>query len=58
MTDNNFEFPTVEDVNNVADQPAENVRNMFTQRGQVGLVKRNILMEKVAAFLLENAKIG
>ncbi|MBQ8195040.1 MAG: carbohydrate ABC transporter permease [Oscillospiraceae bacterium] len=25
VTENNFEFPTVEDVNNVADQPAENV---------------------------------
>ena len=28
VTDNNFEFPTVEDVNNVADQPAENVTSV------------------------------
>ena len=47
-----------ENLSKIYNQPAENVKNMFTQRGQVGLVKRNILMEKVAAFLLENAKIG
>ena len=47
-----------ENLSKMYNQPADVVRNMFTQRGQVSLVKRNILMEKVAAFLLENAKIG
>ena len=57
VTDEDLEAE-FENLSKIYNQPAENVKNMFTQRGQVGLVKRNILMEKVAAFLLENAKIG
>ena len=48
----------LENMSKMYNQPAENLRNMFTARGQMGLIKRNLLMEKVAAFLLENAKIG
>ncbi|MBR6756080.1 MAG: trigger factor [Peptococcaceae bacterium] len=39
-------------------QPVDQVKQMFTARGQLGLIKRNILLEKVTDFLLENAKIG
>lgn len=39
-------------------QPVDQIKQMFTMRGQVGLIKRNILLEKVTDFLLENAKIG
>lgn len=39
-------------------QPVETVKEVFNMRGQVGLIKRNLLLEKVSDFLLENAKIG
>ena len=39
-------------------QPVETIREVFAMRGQVGAIKRNLLLEKVADFLLENAKIG
>ena len=39
-------------------QPVETIREVFAMRGQVGAIKRNLLLEKVANFLLENAKIG
>lgn len=39
-------------------QPVETIKEVFTMRGQVGLIKRNLLLEKVSEFLLENAKIG
>ncbi len=48
----------LENMSKMYNQPAETLRNMFTAKGQMGLIKRNLLMEKVAAFLLENAKIG
>ena len=38
-------------------QPVETVKEVFNMRGQVGLIKRNLLLEKVSDFLLENAKI-
>ena len=47
--------------NNMAEmykQPVETIKEVFTMRGQVGLIKRNLLMEKVSDFLVENAKIG
>lgn len=39
-------------------QPVETIKEVFSMRGQVGLIKRNLLLEKVSDFLLENAKIG
>ena len=39
-------------------QPVETVKEVFNMRGQVGLIKRNLMLEKVSDFLLENAKIG
>lgn len=39
-------------------QPVESVKEVFAMRGQVGLIRRNLLLEKIADFLLENAKIG
>ncbi len=39
-------------------QPVENIKEVFAMRGQVGMIKRNLLLEKVSDFLLENAKIG
>ena len=39
-------------------QPVENVRNMFNAQGQTMMVKRNLLLDKVADFLIANAKIG
>ena len=39
-------------------QPVETIKEVFAMRGQVGAIKRNLLLEKVANFLLENAKIG
>ncbi len=39
-------------------QPVETIKEVFNMRGQVGLIKRNLLLEKVSEFLLENAKIG
>ena len=39
-------------------QPIETIKEVFTMRGQQHLIKRNLLMEKVSDFLLENAKIG
>lgn len=39
-------------------QPVETIKEVFTMRGQVSLIKRNLLLEKVSEFLLENAKIG
>ena len=39
-------------------QPIETIKEVFTMRGQEHLIKRNLLMEKVSDFLLENAKIG
>lgn len=39
-------------------QPVETIKEVFTMRGQEHLIKRNLLMEKVSDFLLENAKIG
>lgn len=39
-------------------QPVETIKEVFAMRGQVGAIKRNLLLEKVADFLLENAKIG
>lgn len=39
-------------------QPLEQVKQVFTMQGQYAAVKRNVLLEKVTDFLLENAKIG
>ena len=39
-------------------QPVETIKEVFTMRGQSALIKRNLLLEKVSDFLLENAKIG
>ena len=39
-------------------QPVEQVKQVFTMQGQYPAVKRNVLLEKVTDFLLENAKIG
>lgn len=39
-------------------QPVETIKEVFTMRGQSSLIKRNLLLEKVSDFLLENAKIG
>ncbi len=39
-------------------QPVESIKEVFAMRGQVGLIRRNLLLEKVSDFLLENAKIG
>lgn len=39
-------------------QPVETIKEVFSMRRQVGLIKRNLLLEKVSDFLLENAKIG
>ena len=39
-------------------QPVETIKEVFTMRGQVNAIKRNLLLEKVSDFLLENAKIG
>ena len=39
-------------------QPVESIKEVFAMRGQVGMIKRNLLLEKVSDFLLENAKIG
>jgi len=39
-------------------QPVETIKEVFTNRGQNHLIKRNLLLEKVSDFLLENAKIG
>ncbi len=39
-------------------QPVETIKEVFSMRGQVGLIKRNLLLEKVSDFLLKNAKIG
>lgn len=39
-------------------QPVETIKEVFTMRGQTSLIKRNLLLEKVSDFLLENAKIG
>ena len=39
-------------------QPVESIKEIFAMRGQVGMIKRNLLLEKVSDFLLENAKIG
>lgn len=39
-------------------QPVESIKEVFSMRGQTGLIKRNLLLEKVSDFLLENAKIG
>lgn len=39
-------------------QPVETIKEVFTMRGQNSLIKRNLLLEKVSDFLLENAKIG
>lgn len=39
-------------------QPVETIKEVFTMRGQVNAIKRNLLLEKVSDFLLEKAKIG
>lgn len=39
-------------------QPVEQIKQIFTMRGQTALIKRNLLLEKVSDFLLEHAKIG
>ena len=39
-------------------QPVDSVKEIFAMRGQVMAIKRNLLLEKVSEFLLENAKIG
>ena len=39
-------------------QPVETIKEVFSMRGQVGLIKRNLLLEKVSDFLIENEKIG
>lgn len=39
-------------------QPVETIKEVFGMRGQESLIKRNLLLEKVSDFLLENAKIG
>ena len=39
-------------------QPVESIKEVVAMRGQVGLIRRNLLLEKVSDFLLENAKIG
>ncbi len=39
-------------------QPVEDVKEVFTMRGQNNLIRRNLMMEKVSDFLLEHAKIG
>lgn len=39
-------------------QPVETIKEVFTMRGQTAAIKRNLLLEKVSDFLLENAKIG
>lgn len=39
-------------------QPIETIKEVFGMRGQDALVRRNLLLEKVSDFLLENAKIG
>ena len=38
-------------------QPVDSVKEIFAMRGQVMAIKRNLLLEKVSEFLLENAKI-
>ena len=39
-------------------QPIETVKQVFTMQGQTENVRRNAIMEKTMAMLLENAKIG
>lgn len=39
-------------------QPAEQVKQVFNMQGQTAAIKRNLLLEKVSDFLLENAQIG
>lgn len=39
-------------------QPVEQVKQVFTMQGQAAAVRRNVLLEKVTDFLLENAQIG
>jgi len=39
-------------------QPVETVKQVFTMQGQAENVRRNAIMEKTMAMLLENAKIG
>lgn len=39
-------------------QPVEQVKQVFMMRGQLAAIQRNILLEKVTDFLLDNAKIG
>ena len=39
-------------------QPVDSVKEIFAMRGQVMAIKRDLLLEKVSEFLLENAKIG
>lgn len=39
-------------------QPVEQVKQIFTMQGQAAAIKRNVLLEKVTDFLLENAQIG
>lgn len=39
-------------------QPVDQVKQVFTMQGQAAAVRRNVLLEKVTDFLLENAQIG